>query len=183
MSDAVAAGEVEAPELRNGPSVGEAEPAIVEEIEVPPESSLSAIAQAGESPDPRDWDDRPLKPQELRRRMNLEPSKDGPVTDELFQKYHAAMSTLVVGDTNKRHRIQEYLFNAESSHDLQPWQLGRMYFWVGTRKEILQEANEEEGIKEISEWVPNPHAIAEADAIVREHQKETGQLRIFEEED
>lgn len=171
-SDAVAAGEVEVEEREPKEDFGNGQPPISEDIEVPPEPS--------ESPDPRDWDDRPLEPEELRRRMNLQPGEDKPVTQRLFEKYHAAMGTLTGSDDDKRHPIQNYFYSVESSRELHPWQLGRLYLWVGTKKEIIQEANEEK--KEISEWVPNPHAAKEMSAVVRAHQKEAGQLDLFDEE-
>lgn len=152
MSDAVAAGEVKVPERKPRTDFGNGQPAIVEDIEVPPDDS--------ESPDPRDWDDRPLEPEELRRRMNLEPGDNKPASPDLLKKYHAAMSTLTNRDDDARRRIQDYFYGAYSSKDMAAWQLGRLYLWIGTSKEVIDEATG------LEEWVPCDAALKEAPAII-----------------
>lgn len=170
-SDAVATGEVEVKERKPKENFNNGQPVITEDIEASPEPS--------KSPDPRQWTDRPLEPEELRRRMNAQPGENRPVTQKFFKKYHAAMSTLTGGDDNKRQRIQSYLYDVESSSELVAWQCGRLYYWIGTRKEVIQEANNDQ--EEVSEWIPNPHTVKEMHAIIQAHQKEAGQLDLFNE--
>lgn len=179
MSDAVAAGEVEAPERQTGVRLGGSQPAITQEMEVfdDEDEEEEEPERQAESPDPRDWDDRPLEPEELRRRMNLEPGEDTPVSMKLFEKYHAAMSTLTGGNDDKRHRIQDYLYGAYSSKDMAAWQLGRLYFWVGTSKEVIDETTG------LEEWVPCNAALKEAPAVIKAHEEEAGQLDMFDEEE
>lgn len=109
---------------------------------------------------------RPMSPEQIKNAAAVKAAKaTGPASDTQLDYADSSLSKAVNDDDAKHHAITEYLFGFTSLKNATTGQCSFLIDWIGAKKE--------------NEYTPEPDALKEIEAILRQIQIEAGQVDMF----